>query len=356
MVFAISIFISTVGLLATQPALGHHSPAAFDGDAVVTIEGTVTQFDFRNPHVYFYVESTDEAGSTVEWEVESDWTTELSRIGWTADSLQPGDRIEVIAHPARNPQRHYMNLISLEKEDGTVLTSWDLRPDEAPPPVVQAAGIAGTWLPDRDFPRFFGLTARLANEKGLAAQESFVETENPASECVPHPLPQRLGNPHVNEIQILDDRVVITAETESEQRIIYMDGRGHPENGELSHHGHSIGWWEGDVLVVETTQFAPHRRGNGFAIPSSPQKRLTERYHLSESRLRLIVDYVLEDPEYFSEPLINSFEWQYAPHMSLIPFSCDLEVARRYLEGLTDDSSSDLTRMRTTCVATGRCE
>ena len=81
MVFAISVFISAVVLLVTQPALGHHSPAAFDGDAVVTIEGTVTQFDFRNPHVYFYVESTDEAGSTVEWEVESDWTTELSRIG-----------------------------------------------------------------------------------------------------------------------------------------------------------------------------------------------------------------------------------------------------------------------------------
>jgi len=53
MVFAISIFISTVGLLATQPALGHHSPAAFDGDAVVTIEGTVTQFDFRNPEPYW---------------------------------------------------------------------------------------------------------------------------------------------------------------------------------------------------------------------------------------------------------------------------------------------------------------
>ena len=68
MVFAISVFLSTVVLLVTQPALGHHSPAAFDGDAVVTIEGTVIQFDFRNPHVYFYVESTDEAGSTVEWE------------------------------------------------------------------------------------------------------------------------------------------------------------------------------------------------------------------------------------------------------------------------------------------------
>jgi len=332
MIVAISMLFSAMILLATQPALGHHSPIAFDGDAVVTIQGIVTRFDFKNPHVYIYMESTDDAGDVVEWEVESDWMTELSRLGWTADSLRPGDDIVVEAHPARDPRRHYTNLIQLEKQDGTVLTSWDLRPDEEPPPEAHAVSVAGRWLPARDFPRYFELTARHANERGRAALDSFVVTENPGVRCVPHPIPQRFGHPHVNDIEVFDDRVTITAETESEPRIVYMDGRGHPENAEPTSRGHSIGHWEGDTLVVETTHFAPHRSGNGRGIPSGERKRLLERYSLNEDGTRIIVDYTLEDQEFLAEPLVDSFRWQYAPHMDLIPFTCDLEVAERYLD------------------------
>ena len=331
MAYSISMIFSAVILLATQPALGHHSPIAFDGDAVVTVQGVVTRFDFKNPHVYIYLESRADSGGSVEWEVESDWMTELSRLGWTADSVQPGDYIVVDAHPARDPHRHYVNLISLEKQDGTVLTSWDLRPDAEPPPEAHAVSIAGRWLPDRDFPRFFELSAQHANEKGRAALGSFLVTENPGLRCVPHPIPQRLGNPHVNDIEVFDDRVIITAETDGGARIVYLDGRGHPENAEPTSRGQSIGHWEGDTLVVETTHFAPHRSGNGRGIPSGARKQLQERYRLNESGTRLIVGYTLEDPEYLAEPVVDSFEWQYAPHMELIPFTCDVEVAGRFL-------------------------
>ena len=58
--------ITVAVVLATQPVLGHHSPAAFDGDAVVTVQGTVTRFDFKNPHVYIYIESTDESGDALD--------------------------------------------------------------------------------------------------------------------------------------------------------------------------------------------------------------------------------------------------------------------------------------------------
>ncbi len=71
MVSARGLLIPAVIVLAAPITLGHHSSAPFDAGTVVNIEGTVTQFDFRNPHVYFYVESTDETGNTVEWEVES---------------------------------------------------------------------------------------------------------------------------------------------------------------------------------------------------------------------------------------------------------------------------------------------
>ena len=77
MLLARSTVISAVILLAAHPVAGHHSPIAFNEDAVINVEGTVTRFDCRNPHVYFYMESTNEAGNIVEWEMESDWTTEL---------------------------------------------------------------------------------------------------------------------------------------------------------------------------------------------------------------------------------------------------------------------------------------
>ncbi|HSG65835.1 MAG TPA: hypothetical protein VLD39_12580, partial [Gammaproteobacteria bacterium] len=143
---------------------------------------------------------------------------------------------------------------------------------------------------------------------------------------------QRLTTPHVNDIQVLEDRVVITAETETEPRVIWLDGRGHPadRSGE-SPRGHSIGRWENGVLVVETTQFTPHRRGNGTAIPSGAQKKLTERYALSEDGAAIRLDYVLEDPEYLAEPVAHTAIWRYSPQMERVPYSCDREVAGRYL-------------------------
>lgn len=326
-------FLLAAALTVVESGLAHHSPAAFDGDAVVSVEGTVTRFDFRNPHVYIYMESVDDSGSVTAWEIESDWMTELRRLGWSRESLAPGDQIVVQAHPARNPARNYMNLISLEKADGTVLTSWDLRPDEAPQTQERSSSIAGRWLPDRSFLRFYGLANQAANPAGQAAAESFTETQNPGAQCAPHPLPQRLGHPHVNDIEIFEDRVVITAESSDDPRIVYLDGRAFPAGAERPERGHSVGHWDDGVLVVETTHFSDHRKGNGAAIPSGPRKRLTERYTLAEDGTQILVDYVLEDPDYLSRPVVDQAIWRYAPHMELNPYSCDSDVARRYLQG-----------------------
>lgn len=332
MVSARKTLVLSIALSTPLPLWAHHSPAAFDETTTIGFDGTVTRFDWRNPHVYIYVETVDEGGETVQWAVETDWTTDLMRAGWTAASLAPGDRVAVRAHPARNRARRYANLISLEKADGTVLASWDLGGIAEPRAEAHAASIAGRWLPDRTFNEFFDLSAARANEKGRAAMEAYVESENPGIDCVPHPLPQRLTTPHVNDIRVLADRVIITAETESEPRIIYLDGRGHPADGGGEHpHGHSIGHWEDAALVVETTQFTPHRRGNGSAIPSGPRKKLTERYALNGDGSELRLDYVLEDPEYLAAPVTHTAIWRYSPQLDFTPFSCDPEVARRYL-------------------------
>ncbi|NIW25431.1 MAG: hypothetical protein GWN29_13190, partial [Gammaproteobacteria bacterium] len=64
------LLTGAVMLALGGPALGHHSDAALDIETVLTIEGTVTEWSLRNPHSYFAVETTNEAGETMSWEVQ----------------------------------------------------------------------------------------------------------------------------------------------------------------------------------------------------------------------------------------------------------------------------------------------
>ena len=99
------MFAAAAGV-ATSPLAAHHSPIIFDMGTEIEVEGQVTLFDWTNPHVYIFVEATDDAGREIEWQFETDATPILLRNGWTRDSLLPGDRVSVRA----NPDRHLNNL------------------------------------------------------------------------------------------------------------------------------------------------------------------------------------------------------------------------------------------------------
>ena len=111
-----------------------------------------------------------------------------------------------------------------------------------------------------------------------------------------------------------------------------MDGRGHPENVERANQGHSIGWWEDDVLVIDTTQFADHLTGAWWqGVPSGAQKHLTERFQLIEGGTQLRYDNVVDDPEYLQEPARGGLVLDHAPHETFVPSDCDPESARSWL-------------------------
>ena len=76
-----------------------------------------------------------------------------------------------------------------------------------------------------------------------------------------------------------------------------MDGCEHPANLAPSNQGHSIGWWEGDTLVVDTIGLEEHPWGNGRGIPSSTQRHSVERLTLSEDGRNVQVEYIVDDPE-----------------------------------------------------------
>jgi Family of unknown function (DUF6152) len=99
-VLLIGIFFFLPGLAAA-----HHSFAAFDVTRLVTLDGTVKQFDWVNPHVVIWVYAAPPAGGALElWAVELTSPGNLTRMGWSRLALKPGDKVSVDIHPLRDGQ------------------------------------------------------------------------------------------------------------------------------------------------------------------------------------------------------------------------------------------------------------
>jgi hypothetical protein len=137
--------------------------------------------------------------------------------------------------------------------------------------------------------------------------------------------------PVADTITVQPDRVVMKVDWMESERVIYLDGRKHPPAAQTFLHGHSVGRWESDTLVVETTNFKEHPMGLSASLPVSAQKRLTERFRLSPDHKNLIYSGVIEDPVYLARPVEWSGQWQYRPNMAHSNEKCDLEVARKFL-------------------------
>ena len=84
-------------------AYAHHGFVSwFDMSKSVTVKGTVTSFDWTNPHSYIYLEAKDEKGAAEKWTIELGALSMLARAGWRKDTLKPGDEITVIGNRAKD--------------------------------------------------------------------------------------------------------------------------------------------------------------------------------------------------------------------------------------------------------------
>ena len=94
--------VASLGLLmAAPPVSAHHSPVMFDQSRTFTLEGTVRQFQWTNPHCYIQLIVEDE-GRQVEWNMEMGAPVYLSNRGWRPSTLKAGDRIRISAAPLRS--------------------------------------------------------------------------------------------------------------------------------------------------------------------------------------------------------------------------------------------------------------
>jgi hypothetical protein len=105
------------GLVAAQPILAHHSGASYDSDHQISLTGTVSNFEWTNPHVFIYLDVKDETGSVVQWRVEGNSPNMLARAGWRREMIKEGDKITVNGAPAKN-KAPILRLINLTMANG----------------------------------------------------------------------------------------------------------------------------------------------------------------------------------------------------------------------------------------------
>lgn len=100
----------------------HHSfSAQYDSERSETVEGIVTNVVWRNPHVYFYMDVFDAKGEVSEWSFELSNISAMRNRGWSRDTLQVGDRLEVTGFRARDDSL-LLNARAIKRvDDGSVL-------------------------------------------------------------------------------------------------------------------------------------------------------------------------------------------------------------------------------------------
>ena len=142
-------------------------------------------------------------------------------------------------------------------------------------------------------------------------------------ECQPWGFAKQVFAPHQMEIRQYDDRVDILYGEWEARRTVYLDRREPPENQPPSMMGHSVGRYEGEILVIETSGI----RANitFWRAEHSDQLRVVKRYVLSEDGDRLEVLVTMEDPWGLQDPLQLKKIWSWAPNEEIFPYvDCEL--------------------------------
>ena len=96
-------------VLFSVPASAHHGASVYDSTKLTTLKGTVTQYQFMNPHTEILFTATDASGKTEQWTAEAPSLTTMSRAGWSKTSFKPGDQVTFVGNLAKSGS-HIMRL------------------------------------------------------------------------------------------------------------------------------------------------------------------------------------------------------------------------------------------------------
>src|SRR5687767_13172233 len=325
-----------ISAVCVADASAHHSFAPhFDAGKPVSIEGTVTEYESRNPHSYLHIAAVDENGRTREYVCESHGVTQLTRNGIRPDMFKAGTRVRVTGSLSRHsPYMCFFNTV--EFADGRTLSvNGSTGGTRAAATATARKDIFGIWLlapiPNRSTsgpqPMMQFLTP--AGRKAVAAYDPF--RDDPTFRCDPVGVRRVWGAP-ATPLEIVREGkdIVLRHEWMDVRRVVHMNLTEHPKTGPRTSLGHSIGRFDGDTLVIDTANFAPGVVNQYVEQPGQPTRgllhssalRSVERVRLDAARQRLVVEVDFVDPEFFTQPFPRA-TLEYAPSdLKIEPFNC----------------------------------
>ena len=120
-IFKLSILALGV-LILSIAAFAHHGEANYNTSEIVDVKGTVTDFQFINPHVLIHIDAKDSSGNVENWTCEATSPNFLLRRGWTKTTLKAGDEITATGHRAKNgaPLLRLMKIVANGSEYGNL--------------------------------------------------------------------------------------------------------------------------------------------------------------------------------------------------------------------------------------------
>ena len=319
-------------------AMSHHAAqVTYQTDQIIEVEGEITDLTWRNPHVRFSMNVTDDDGQSSIWNIESIPVTRLTRVGVSADLIDVGQRVRIAGFPSkRSATEAYA--INLLLDDGrevlldtpvarwtedTLGTGLDLTPGERG--ADASLGIFRVWSTDGVFLGLGSMGEDLGfslTEEALAAQVAWdpLSPDNPFRGCAPKGMPGIMEQPNPMEFVDEGDEIIVRLEEYDTVRTIRMNGTV-ADDPAPTLLGHSSGRWEGSTLVVETDRIDwEHFNQNG--LKQSDAMHVVERFTPSPDGSRLDYELTITDPALFTEPETVTKSWIWVPGDQVLPFDC----------------------------------
>jgi hypothetical protein len=334
------VSVGAAVLLMVATGQAHHEIAAkFDPTKPLTISGVVTLLDWRDPHAHIFINVKSTCGSSAatpaarggagackpgeveNWAAELDSPIALAQSGWTPDSLKPGDTVTVKGWAARNGSRQISGNTVTSKDGKTLFTV-----NNAPPPLPASPRPTPRWSDNK--PRLGpaegtsqgywaypsatvlaetgtniqmdadGLLKNIADAPKVAPmqpwalqlyrerQQRFLQDDPQYLYCKPPGGPRQFEQPE--GVQFVEDKVrqrvfVLMGGGNNNYRIIYTDGRTQKgsvrgDDDNPLYFGRSVGKWDGDTFVVDTTGFNEDFWFTNGGLPHTDKLRLIEKF------------------------------------------------------------------------------
>lgn len=315
-------------LLWSTGVMAHHGNSEFDLSKEVRYQGTIVEHLWKNPHIVTRLATHTPEGEAITLEIEGASPSILRVAGFTATSLAVGEEVTAVVSPSRRYPKESAYGYEMIKSDGTVVpyVSARLRRQQVS---QTATSIFGTWVATAD--SFTRLTRSLSSwplsDKAREMRADFTPLASGQARCVPVSAPMLMTYPVVAVFEEAADHVSIKLEWLGAERTVFTDGRPHPGPAQRFQQGHSIGHWEGEVFVVDTTNFTDQETGGNF---TGSGRHLLERFTLGADGKSMHYAYVLSDPEYLTGEVTGSGEYGYRPDLQLTGTDCDEELSQRF--------------------------